>query len=472
MLEFSVSNQLLSRLDGEQVVSGSRNYLECQFQFSEDWTGLKKVAVFGHGQVEKAIGVELEEDKCRVPHEVIEPYGFQVTLYGSGGDAEKGYTHVPTNVVTVEVAKSGEEEELEVTPTQELYDSVMAKLGQVEETVNRAKVSSAADAQRAEEAAEGAGTAAQQAQTARRQAEEHALAAVSCAQSIKGVVEPLLDAAETAEGIARRAKSYTEGLSEEKEYLMQNQALKFNKGDITDYCFPLEPDTRYIASINNGRTRGSAWSKLEEASGIYAQVAGATIEWPGFGEETPETPEGWENGDGDIKVDIPEVDQPLEGEDGDGDETTEVETGKLVVKLTVLGVTFTYTKRATQTPDSEGNAGEETVSETLVLSGRKTLTRNTFCLFTDGEDNAMEYCLAAESYKKAALTYSTSAESYAAKAQAVAEQAQAAAESWSAHTEDESVHVTQEEKEKWNGLEEALKAYCDAAVKKALSGET
>lgn len=286
MLEFSISNQLLSRLEATQVVSGSQNYLECRFQFSEDWDGLKKVAVFGHSTVETPIGVELEEDVCRVPHEVIEPYGFQVTVLGSGGvDGE--YTHVPTNVVTVEVVASGEDSGLEAEPTQSLYDSVMVKLQQVQETTDKAKVASQASSLQAQAActkAQQAQLQAEQAQTSAAQRADAATGAAKAAEKSKAAVlevqanmEQQRDNLETAqrktEELAKavnEAKTLTQGYAkgswDSGETVLEAETLDFSAGAVSDLAGELVAGKRYLVEADGQVYDGVARLMEEDGS--------------------------------------------------------------------------------------------------------------------------------------------------------------------------------------------------------------
>lgn len=142
MLEFSISNQLLSRLDATQVMADSENYLECAFQFSADWNNTVAVATFGHSKVSDPISVRIVDGKCRVPHEVIKTYGFQLSVYGTVEEDEGRVCHIPTNTVTVEVEASGAGTGLApAAPTQSLYDTLMSAITTGEAETLEAKVS-------------------------------------------------------------------------------------------------------------------------------------------------------------------------------------------------------------------------------------------------------------------------------------------------------------------------------------------
>lgn len=449
MLEFAISNQLLSRLDGAEVFSGSRNYLECRFQFSEDWDGMKKVAMFGHSQVDEPIGVELEEDVCQVPWEVIEPYGFQVTVYGTGG--ENGATHVPTNVVTVEVGKSGEDEELSPEPSQSLFDRVMAKLSEAEEETAAAKVSAAASAKQAQSAADDAAESRAIAQNAREavagksaQAEQYAKDAAEHAESILGSVETCQEKNREARELAALAKGYAEGCHETGEAILELAEVKLSQGDAVCYDVALEPWKRYVVVVDGEKFDGV--SQLVEETGGLATL-GLIDE-----EEKTETPSGG------ALPESPDLEMPEENEGGEiieepetpeipsggGDISAELpeKEGKRVVRLEAGGVELVYIKSL---PLAE-EEGEH--YETLVISGGKDLA--TLEVRGDGENNgkfylaqtraaaekAQEVCVSYEKscksysedakvYQNNAITYAGKANGYLQKTRPLAEQAEA-----------------------------------------------
>lgn len=72
----------------EPITSGSVG-MEVSFRFSEDWDGLGKAAIFqGSGQ---SIDVLLTEDRCVVPHEVLQsPLGhLKIGVYGTGNQGQR-----------------------------------------------------------------------------------------------------------------------------------------------------------------------------------------------------------------------------------------------------------------------------------------------------------------------------------------------------------------------------------------------
>lgn len=120
-LKFSVNKQIITRIDNEQVVSDSKNYLYADFEFTEQWTGTK-TAIFKNK--DKAYSVILENDRCLVPWEVIKEYEFLVSVFC--GDL------ITTNEASVGVKKSGYVEgETPADPTPDVYEHILKLLNDI-----------------------------------------------------------------------------------------------------------------------------------------------------------------------------------------------------------------------------------------------------------------------------------------------------------------------------------------------------
>ena len=78
----------------ELLSSGSVNENHVQFQFSEDWNGLSRTAVFSAGEVSRSV-LLAEDTMCAIPWEVlVEPrLRLYVGVYGVG---DGGETVLPT----------------------------------------------------------------------------------------------------------------------------------------------------------------------------------------------------------------------------------------------------------------------------------------------------------------------------------------------------------------------------------------
>ena len=121
MLEFCVNNQIVTRNDEFRVVSDSRNYLRAHFVLSDEWAEDTAV-LFGYGR--ECFCVLLDENGfCTVPHEVIKPPFFTVSLF-CGDDM-----FVTANVATVEVEKSGfTEGKTPQPPSQNIWQQYLSEV--------------------------------------------------------------------------------------------------------------------------------------------------------------------------------------------------------------------------------------------------------------------------------------------------------------------------------------------------------
>lgn len=368
MLEFSISNQLLSRLDATKVVADSENYLECSFQFSGDWHNTVAVATFGHSKVQEPISVRIVEGKCRVPHEVIKTYGFQVAVYGTAEEETGAVSHIPTNVVTVEVETSGVGGGLGPNqPTQSMYDSLMTAIAQGEAAASAAKTS----AQGSAEAAMGAHTGAEDAMNnARKAAENAGISAATSAREARNaqfIWETVRDLQREVEALAALSESYAVGSGEES-VLSQMEDIPWQEGKWTGSWIGLQAGRRYRVRVDGTWYEAVARMIYEErakTNNDQAELSGLDLgrSRPEEGDETPEIPEGDEvnpapGGDGggetpetpggDETPEIPggdEVDPPSGGED-DGSEIPVVkpiliyETLREIVTLSAGPVTL------------------------------------------------------------------------------------------------------------------------------------
>lgn len=71
----------------ETVTSGSVNVYDVQFEFSPDWDGLTRTAVFNAGAETRSVRLE-ESGQCVIPWEVLTQPGRQLIagIYGTCGD--------------------------------------------------------------------------------------------------------------------------------------------------------------------------------------------------------------------------------------------------------------------------------------------------------------------------------------------------------------------------------------------------
>ena len=84
-IEFEVDGQRLIRTSEAYMISGSENFVECLFAFSEDWKGLKKWAVFV--QDENTYKIFIDGNRCLVPVQCTAVEGeFALYVVGTTND--------------------------------------------------------------------------------------------------------------------------------------------------------------------------------------------------------------------------------------------------------------------------------------------------------------------------------------------------------------------------------------------------
>lgn len=356
MLEFSISNQLLSRLDAATVVANSENYLECSFQFSQDWENTVAVATFGHSQVQQPISVQIVDGTCMVPHEVIKTPGFQLSVYGTAAETEGKVCHIPTNVLTVEVEASGAGQGLTpAQPTQSLYSSLMTAFQEGQAAVSAAKVSAQTNAELAKGQKE---LAAQEADRAEQAAEDSATSATSCATdalSAREVWEKARTMKKQMELAELINQSYTLGSTVSRGTICTISGITWTDGKFESGFASLldRGDGRYRVRVDDTwYDVVASWDLVERAKTTHsdqAELLGGPTVLKSDG-EIPEVPGGEEAGGGSTQTggggsgsgstgtsggssdddEIPEV--PGGDEGNPGHNTGDDETGGPVVK--------------------------------------------------------------------------------------------------------------------------------------------
>lgn len=116
--------------DNITLTSGMVKAVKVAFDFSEEWEGFNKVAVFSNGTTTLDVSLD-ENDKAYVPHEVLEIPGKEVSVgvYGSKGEGED-YVAIPTEKcslgkVVEGVDPTGEESS---EPTPSVWDEINLKV--------------------------------------------------------------------------------------------------------------------------------------------------------------------------------------------------------------------------------------------------------------------------------------------------------------------------------------------------------
>lgn len=81
-LKLKIEKQHIENISPQlYLVSGTQNYLECDFQFDASWVGYNKVAVF-----EQKYYVPIFGNRCRVPDDVARLKRFSIRIVGEKKD--------------------------------------------------------------------------------------------------------------------------------------------------------------------------------------------------------------------------------------------------------------------------------------------------------------------------------------------------------------------------------------------------
>ena len=127
MFELYANKNRLRVRRREPVTSGSVNVYEARFQFSEDWAGLSRTAVFRAGGVSVSVALG-ETGACSVPWEVLQKPGVRLEagVYGTRG----GEVVLPTVWADLGFVCAGAAPgEASRPPTPDLWRQELAKKG-------------------------------------------------------------------------------------------------------------------------------------------------------------------------------------------------------------------------------------------------------------------------------------------------------------------------------------------------------
>lgn len=130
MLKFTVSGQKLTRVDNFSPATDSEGYLQARFEFTDDWAGTAKVALFRDDITGEPYRAGLDSSGlCKVPAEVLvreesarRSY-FLVSVFGVSDDIPR----VTTNELRVELIRSGYgDASAPADPTPTEYEQLLA----------------------------------------------------------------------------------------------------------------------------------------------------------------------------------------------------------------------------------------------------------------------------------------------------------------------------------------------------------
>ena len=117
------------------IAADTVNYLQCCFEFSQEWDGYEKTAVFISS--EHVYSVVLDGDVCTIPKEVLTGT-FGVSVYGT--TAGESYKRITTDIVYIDVCDSGYQEgETPEEPTPTVYEQLMQKYSECDSRIDENK---------------------------------------------------------------------------------------------------------------------------------------------------------------------------------------------------------------------------------------------------------------------------------------------------------------------------------------------
>lgn len=99
ILKFSVTNQSItkdSKCDFSKIAMGTSGYLVAQFEFSNDWTSLFKVAEFRKRNSDRYYPAKIIKNRCEVPEQVTDSIQWTIRVVGKNMD-----TKLTTNTCAV-----------------------------------------------------------------------------------------------------------------------------------------------------------------------------------------------------------------------------------------------------------------------------------------------------------------------------------------------------------------------------------
>ena len=139
MLRFVVNGQKLKRADSFTPATDSKGYLQAVFDFSADWAGTAKAALFQDDVTGEKYHVTLDSHGlCDVPSEVLVCDGaarrnyFALSVYGVSDEIPR----VTTNEIRVDLARSGYgEASAPADPTPDVYEQLLAQYATAQEQV-------------------------------------------------------------------------------------------------------------------------------------------------------------------------------------------------------------------------------------------------------------------------------------------------------------------------------------------------
>ena len=128
-IEFEVDGQRLTRVSDAYLVEGSERFVECVFDFSNDWDELDKWAIFRRDK--DTFEIHVTDDRCLVPVQCTESEGeFSIALVGRKGE----YDIISTTSTKLLIVRPSK-----INPTGSFLGDVLTKVKDAETNVLEAR---------------------------------------------------------------------------------------------------------------------------------------------------------------------------------------------------------------------------------------------------------------------------------------------------------------------------------------------
>lgn len=255
-LRFLITNQTIERVDDFDVVGDSHNYLYAQFDFAtEEWNGLVKTALFRRGTNGTVYEVLLENNKCLVPHEVLSGEDRFVYVSVFAGDL------ITVNKERFYVESSGywDDAESSVDPTPSVYQQIMDRLADVEDTVTESAESASQSATSASESAAIAQESAESIHEDAETASEKVAEATQSATSASDSANSASASAEASSASASRAQT-----SETNAENYAKQAKSWAVGGTNTRTGEDVDNAKYYAEQAQRYIEGIDWNSIKD----------------------------------------------------------------------------------------------------------------------------------------------------------------------------------------------------------------
>lgn len=90
-LDFKVDGQsLVKQGDFSKLIKGSKGYLQCKFDFSNEWATYQAAAIFEYKETTRLVAIT--DSLCAVPDEVTDGGYFTIRLLGVKSSDQYFYT--------------------------------------------------------------------------------------------------------------------------------------------------------------------------------------------------------------------------------------------------------------------------------------------------------------------------------------------------------------------------------------------